>query len=115
MSEPLLPAGIVLKPGAVVLFGAPAVCTRPAAVDVRVAGAATPEGQEILADRVAEGSARWQILRQRLHVRLRAVAAAVAHAEGFDCVVRRGDVFHARGRVVVDCTAAVVRGLAGTP
>tara|TARA_R110002096_G_scaffold14563_12_gene50515 strand:+ start:1958 stop:2380 length:423 start_codon:yes stop_codon:yes gene_type:complete len=101
--------GVVLIRDAQTLFGTAAYCSSPATIDLAKAEAATPEGREIAVANVARGSARYRLLRSAMHIRLVAVCSQVARRDGFDLVVRDGDIADARGLAVGDLTAGVER------
>ncbi|MGK0203788.1 MAG: hypothetical protein ACI89X_003027 [Planctomycetota bacterium] len=101
--------GVVLIRDAQTLFGAAPYCSRPATIDLPKVEAATPEGREIAGANVAPGSARYRLLRSAMHTRLITVCKEVARCEGFDLVVRTGDIADARGLHVGDMTEGVAR------
>lgn len=106
-------AGIVLARDAQVLFGTAAFCTQPATIDLAKIEAATPEGRQL--ERVRSGTAQHRILRSAMHKRIVAACAQVARDDGFDLVVRDGDIADARGLRVGDMTAAVERFVRRNP
>lgn len=107
--------GVVLIRDAQILFGTAAYCSQPATIDLAKVEAATPEGREIVASDVSSGSAHYRILRSAMHNRLIAACSELARRDGFDLVVRVGDIADARGLHVGDLTAAVARHVRRSP
>lgn len=107
--------GVVLIRDAQILFGAAAYCSQPSTIDLAKVEAATPEGREIVAANVSSGSARYRILRSAMHNRVITACSQVARSDGFDLVVRVGDIADDRGLHVGDLTATVARFVRRSP
>ena len=103
--------GIALRPGATVLFGSQYSCTRPATATIERVREHTPEWRTKVFGNVADGSAQWQILRQRLFQRMRDAASRAAGRRGADCVVGAADIADRRGLPVMDVTDQMIEAL----
>ena len=103
--------GLELKSDADVLFGNADNCTRPAQIVYKKVRDKTPEWKTIRAEGVDAGSARYDILVERMEARIKRVVKALAKAEGCDCVVRKKDVVDTRGLDVIDITDDAVKKL----
>ena len=103
--------GIKLKGGAVVLYGSASSCSQPAVINYTKVRNATPEWKTIRKDGVKKGTARWDLLMQKLSARVKKAVKAAAVGEGRDCVVRKGDIKKKNGLDVADLTAEVVSNL----
>ena len=103
--------GVKLKRSAVVLAGSDANCSKPGTIDFAKVRSATSQWQTIRSKGIRAGSARYQILSNKMMQVIRAAAVAAAEDEGVDLVVRKGDISDKRGLEVVDLTAEVIDNL----
>ena len=103
--------GISIKRTAVVLYGATANCSQPAAIHWARVFKATPEWKRIQADGVRKGSGRYDLLISEMNSRIKRAASSAADAHGRDCVVRRRDVKDSKGLDVTDLTDEVIAEL----
>ena len=103
--------GVELKRTAVVLAGSDANCSKPGTIDYAKVRSATSQWKTIRSEGVRPGSARYQILSNKMMQVIRAAAAAAAGDEGVDLVVRKGDITDDRGLDVVDLTSEVIDSL----
>jgi hypothetical protein len=103
--------GVGLASGAVAYVGSGGFCSRPATFDFAAVRAATPEWREIQRDGVSEGSARHSLLKAALHERIVAAAQRVAKLQGYDLIVRVGDIADPRGLPIADATQQVLAAL----
>lgn len=103
--------GVDLERSAVVLSGSDANCSRPATIDFGKVRKATDQWKEIRRDGVRPGSARYQILINKMMQEIRAAADAASSQEGVDLVVREGDISDAKGLDVEDLTDEVISNL----
>lgn len=100
--------GVVLKTKAVVMFGEASNCSKPATIDVTLVAEKTPEWKEIKAQGLTEDTARYKLLMSAMLKRIKEACKAVAESQGYDLVVRDGDVQNARGLTQVDITSEVI-------
>jgi hypothetical protein len=103
--------GVKLKKSAQILFGTAAYCSQPATVDLDAVQGATPEGRKIQSIGISPGSARYRLLRSKMHKRVVTESATIARDAGFDLVVWHGDILDARGLTVGDMTEKLVQTL----
>ena len=101
--------GVELKAkGAMVFCGSESNCTKPATIRYVKVRDATPEWQEIQADGVRKGSARYTLLMARMGRRIKAACDVAAGDAGHDLVVNQGDISDPRGLDVADITDQVI-------
>ena len=107
--------GVGLRRDAVIYFGSNHNCARPATIDAIRVGRSTPEWQTSVREGVRAGSARYQMLQQRMHERVVAAVHRTAKSRGVDLVVRANDIRDGRGLPIEDLTDAVVKTLTSAP
>lgn len=106
---------LVLKKDAQVLFGNPGYCSLPATIDLKKVQAATLQGQTIAEEGLKPGTARYRLLHAQMHKLVIEACAETARDEGFDLIVRDGDIKDAGGRPVGNMTKALVKRLRDGP
>lgn len=94
-----------------VLHGSASNCSQPATIDYQKVAKRTPEHGTIRSEGVRKDSARYSLLMAQMKKRIKAACAKVAKENGYDCVVREGDVKDAKGKAVKDLTDDVVDAL----
>ena len=98
---------VVLTKTAVVYYRRTEPSLSPATIEAARVMVATPEWQ-----RMQGADALRRVEAQRaVNERIAAACRKVAAARGLDLVVRAGDIVDARGRAVIDVTAAVIAEL----
>ncbi len=100
--------GVELKPKAMVFCGSESNCTKPATIRYAKVRDATPEWQEIQANGVRKGSARYTLLMARMGQRIKPACDVAASDAGHDLVVHQGDISDRRGLEVENITDQVI-------
>ena len=103
--------GVRLKRSSVVLCGSDSNCSKPATIDFKKVQKQTEQWRQIRSEGVREGTARYQILMNKMVQNIRAACRAAAPDAGVDLVVRKGDIMDKRGLTVVDLTEEVIDNL----
>ena len=109
---PAMGQGVMLQAKGVVLFGAASTSSRPATIDIEKVAGKTPEYQEIKANSLDVGSARYSLLVKAMLRRIKEAGKAVAVDTSSDFVTRAGDIQCNKGMPVTNLTDTVIAHLA---